>query len=813
MILNRYRFFLYDRISSNYFEKEGLFMMKKITGIVLVLAFALMTIPSIALATDYEIQAMQTAEDILTAMSADSQAKVSLRDEQQNVLAEGVNSFYTDGVFNYSTLWDDYISKVYNEQTQERVRKYMQMRYIAAYVSEYGTSGTNLKSELEALDDNYDTTDLGLVASNNKFTPFENATRALYQKYSSDKSLFSASGVLAKESAAKSFDSYVKQELLNATKNLIGFVFSSEGEGTSNSAFNYSFESIFLHDDVAKKNIAVFFGKDVTTEIATGAIIENVKEYVNHDSGAVSVISNALSDIFVADKSEAISSVYDLTGRLISSAYNGKNVKDDVVRIFGNGTTEGAIELAMKVADPGEKVQNIWLNLYLRRFIQMKTIAGDFTTIDAANYSIPDTTIGTNKDATLGSSTTASYSVRNLSDYGLSDNNLSLNTSYFNVVTDSSYVSYDANKGKLYVDYDSSKSHEYIVTLTVYRSSAGTGVEDYIEDYAVKVINEQPSEGGRHNGTGSTDVSTGNNTRVKVTLVPSGDGAITGETDPITGSTNRYLIRPKAGYKVNKVYVDDVETEDYTVEDNGVVVVLADIAADHKISATFMKVLADEEHISYIIGYPDGEFKPYNSITREETATIFFRLLTDESRDKYLTESTFSDVESGRWSTQNIGTLAALNILRGYSDGSFKPSGKITRAEFAAIAYRFYNLSNNAESDAFSDISGHWANGYINAAANAGLILGYEDGTYRPDQEITRAEAVTIVNRMLSRSVNLENIPANAVTFTDLHTSDWFYCAVIESANTHDYESERLGDGSEIWKDINENPDWIKYEE
>ena len=113
----------------------------------------------------------------------------------------------------------------------------------------------------------------------------------------------------------------------------------------------------------------------------------------------------------------------------------------------------------------------------------------------------------------------------------------------------------------------------------------------------------------------------------------------------------------------------------------------------------------------------------------------------------------------------------------------------------------------------FNDIESHWAASYINAIADAAWIQGYEDGSYKPEQQITRGETVTIVNRMLSRAVNVENIADGAKTFSDCKTSDWFYTAVMEAANSHDYADERLEDGTEVWENITENPEWIKYED
>ena len=130
-------------------------------------------------------------------------------------------------------------------------------------------------------------------------------------------------------------------------------------------------------------------------------------------------------------------------------------------------------------------------------------------------------------------------------------------------------------------------------------------------------------------------------------------------------------------------------------------------------------------------------------------ATIFFRLLTDESRNEYWSQTNpYSDVSADDWFNNAVSTLTNAGVLDGYEDGTFKPNGNITRAEFATITARFFEATYDGE-NLFPDIEGHWAQDYINEAANAGIVNGYEDGTFRPQQYITRAEAVTMVNRAI----------------------------------------------------------------
>lgn len=211
-------------------------------------------------------------------------------------------------------------------------------------------------------------------------------------------------------------------------------------------------------------------------------------------------------------------------------------------------------------------------------------------------------------------------------------------------------------------------------------------------------------------------------------------------------------------------------------------------------------------HLAYIKGYVDGTVKPENNILREEVSAIFYRLLTDESRDYYMTtDHDFSDVAENRWSVTEIATLAAAGVLYGQPDGSFAPARNITRGEFAAIMSRFADDSTPTIDNAktFSDIDGHWSEGYINHVSQLGWINGYVDGTFRPDMAITRAEAMTMVNNMLNRHVeDVVDLHEDMIVWPDnTDTAKWSYFAVQEATNSHTYI--RKEDGKhEIWTSI-----------
>lgn len=222
--------------------------------------------------------------------------------------------------------------------------------------------------------------------------------------------------------------------------------------------------------------------------------------------------------------------------------------------------------------------------------------------------------------------------------------------------------------------------------------------------------------------------------------------------------------------------------------------------------------LNGDDHFAYIIGYPEGDVRPTNNITRAEVATIFFRLLKDEVRDGNLTqENVFLDVNEGDWYNAAISTLSKLGILNGRTDVEFEPNSFITRAEFATIAARFDD-SEYGISDKFSDIEEHWAEDYIHEAADYGWITGYEDGTFRPDQLIIRAEAMTIINRVLQRvPENTDDLLSDMVKWSDnMDTSKWYYIAVQEATNSHD--CIRKETNFEKWTKITAPRDWTTYE-
>ena len=221
--------------------------------------------------------------------------------------------------------------------------------------------------------------------------------------------------------------------------------------------------------------------------------------------------------------------------------------------------------------------------------------------------------------------------------------------------------------------------------------------------------------------------------------------------------------------------------------------------------------LNGDDHYAYVIGYLDGNVRPNANVSRAETATIFFRLLKSDIRDgNLIADNGFSDVSDGQWHNKAISTMAKLGIVKGRRADSFDPDASITRAEFAAICARF-NTKPVENNGSFSDISGHWAENEIERAAAFGWISGYPDGTFHPDARITRAEAMTMINRVLCRMPQSESdLLDSMVTWPDNKPSDWHYLAVQEATNSHDFN--RQGEVGESWTKLTSVPDWKRYQ-
>ena len=267
------------------------------------------------------------------------------------------------------------------------------------------------------------------------------------------------------------------------------------------------------------------------------------------------------------------------------------------------------------------------------------------------------------------------------------------------------------------------------------------------------------------------------------------------------------VVPTREGYTFTGWYADAELTEKITeIKMTG----NQTVYAGWKVS-TVPGMLNGDDHFAYVIGYEDDTVRLLANISRAETAAIFFRLLNEEVRDGNLTvDNSFDDVESGAWYNQAISTMEKLGIVNGRDDDSFDPNAPITRAEFAAICARFDDSETDTGSN-FSDIENHWAKAEIEHAAALGWIKGYEDGTFGPNKYITRAEAMTMINRVLCRiPENDDDLLADMNVWSDNNPQDWYYLAVQEATNSHNYEHK--GEIYESWTELTPDPDWTKYQ-
>ena len=261
------------------------------------------------------------------------------------------------------------------------------------------------------------------------------------------------------------------------------------------------------------------------------------------------------------------------------------------------------------------------------------------------------------------------------------------------------------------------------------------------------------------------------------------------------------------GYLVNgdavSIGKDNLTTSRAVAEKNAVTV--------RNYRNTVPAMLNGSDHFAYVVGYEDGCVRPNGLISRAETSSIFFRLLKDSVRDsKLLTTNTYADVPSDHWANTAISTMTGLGIVQGYNSTTFEPSAPITRAQFAAICARF-DTGKSSGTQTFTDIKGHWAEKYIERAAELGWIKGFEDGTFRPDTYITRAQAMTMINRVLNRiPEDASDLLPDMNVWPDCNPGDWFYLAVQEATNSHNYKHK--AGNYETWTGMNKNPDWTRYE-
>ena len=378
------------------------------------------------------------------------------------------------------------------------------------------------------------------------------------------------------------------------------------------------------------------------------------------------------------------------------------------------------------------------------------------------------------------------------------------------------------------------------------------GTEHSVKDYTVKISDSRYTEkdftfsgkalaSGVNAGTYEmglkADQFKNTNARFKnVEFIIKADGVLTITQRPLTitaGSAegiapvtcDKYTVEGLAtGDKVDSVKLTGIQSEpgeSPNVASDAVIKNAKgeDVTANYKITYVdgvlkAIEVLNKEIHFNYVIGYTDGTIRPNNDISRAEVATIFFRLLTDEAREQYTTTAgSFTDVKAGMWCNRAIATLTNMGIIKGYTDGSFQPNKSITRAELATIIARFAKLDVNTKT--FSDINGHWAQKNIELAAGNGWINGYEDGTFRPNNNITRAETFAMINRVLDRQTeNVSDLlPTSEMNMwsDNMNENAWYYKDIQEATNYH--KCDRVDQSTyEKWTEKVPDIDWASYQ-
>lgn len=378
------------------------------------------------------------------------------------------------------------------------------------------------------------------------------------------------------------------------------------------------------------------------------------------------------------------------------------------------------------------------------------------------------------------------------------------------------------------------------------------GTEHSVKDYTVKISDSRYTEkdftfSGKALASGinagayemglKADQFKNTNARFKnVEFIIKADGVLTITQRPLTitaGSAegiapvtcDKYTVEGLAtGDKVDSVKITGIQSEpgeSPNVASDAVIKNAKgeDVTANYKITYVdgvlkAIEVLNKEIHFNYVIGYTDGTIRPSNNISRAEVATIFFRLLTDEARTQYdKTTSSFSDIKDGAWCCRAVSTLTNMGIIKGYTDGTFRPNADITRAELATIIARFAKLDVNTKT--FSDITGHWAQKSIELAAGNGWINGYTDGTFRPNKSIIRAETFAMINRVLDRQTESVSdlLPTSEMNMwsDNLNENAWYYKDVQEATNYH--KCDRVGDSVyEKWTEKVPDIDWASYQ-
>ncbi len=792
-------------------------MVKRILSIVVSAVMLVSCFVFVASAEDtrYEgIKYFQSMEDMLKELNDDSADSNNAmwdyedRVAQQNVLNASTVAFDTD--FTGVDKWADYCGRVLTRDSdgigsrEGNVINYLKMLDIfktddasltAAQLDvkeefsdkhlapEYDVEGLGLRDSLAKLDDY--TYQIGVTISHH---------RATLDAYALS-------------------DEKKTEYMLHGTKALYQIFFRANDTDMRN-----AFDTGFLGDDEGKKLIAVMYGKALTTELATDNIMTVLIGYVNNNFVTV---KNEFGELVKKNYGEDTEkAIFDFFKSTIVKAYNASSVTDetkaDIKMLFGNpevADDKGAFQIMFETMDSSKAdsygMLNIWFNLFLRQHTQLSVAGNKATTLKAG--------VEENENRiTVRNGNSAALNVENLDRYGIDVNAefLSLGSDWLDLKvynedgTENADVTYSKENGKIYVSYNSEKANRYPGYIQLVRND-GT----YIETYPVEIVNVKstirpPSTPG---GGGVTVVEP----EYTLSFDTGGGSDISSENYDKNEVVIVNKVPVKEGYVFEGWYLDKectISAESVTITKD--IVLYAKWVEDNGIAGGNYPTpdgLNGEDHFAYVIGYPDGTVRPQNNITRAEVAAIFFRLLKEDVREENLASANvFTDVSDGEWYNMAVSTLEKLGIIEGRTLTEFVPNDYITRAEFATICARFDD-TDYVITDNFSDISGHWAEGYIREAAGRGWIKGYEDETFRPDRLITRAETMTLINRILNRNPeNEDDLHEDMIEWADNNPNDWYYLPVQEATNSHVYTKKN--NVYEAWTEMQSGTDWTQYQ-
>lgn len=724
-----------------------------------------------------EEYALDTVKEELNSLNADAAADVSLRAEQLDVVEEA--EAYFDSNID-SIDWDSLVAAIEASQSsrEEELKRFMTIRYFTdKYTGVLTATLEDVVEKLEDIDVQYNLKDIPMGNARSTLNAYTDAVSELYEDSIGSADLETKNLI---DSEAANIAAYRKEEIKLSTKVLMKLIFVSTA-----TEFETAYNAL-RGDDLRLKHIALYLKPFSDADISLSTIKTSAKDYAEENKSALKAeFDEIFTSGYTVEQTAEMS--YEFMGKIIRGAYD--KYTDDVAQdyphvyswlefFFGeNESDTGAIEQLMMEMDTEGKYQNILANIAVRKAIQM-TLPGEVFVTESASSTDDDRILV--KDGSMASFIIEKPEGIDVDSLGINTDAIAIPTSLFEVVIDcdepdyEDNVTYDKSTGKFSVTRNSKLSSKYAATITVYRIglAGGNTVDTYIESYPVWIKN--PS-----GYSPSSSSSSSGNSYITIKLTP--NGSVTGPSVVKKGTDAEFEAIADSGYIVGEIFVNGKEITDFVREGVNAKFTVKNITANTTIEVKFIKLLNDKISYAYIKGYPEGDVRPNNNLTREEAATIFYRILTKEAKEKFKTEvNDYTDVNETRWSNKSISTLSNIGILTGFPDGSFGPTQTITRAQFATMVYRFYNVKYSGP-DKFTDIAGHWAQSSINAIAVKNWIKGYEDSTFGPNNDITRAEAVTIINRILEREFSAEKFD-NKEIFTDCSTTNWFYADIMEAS-------------------------------